>query len=128
MAKTLMDFVGEARAQVDHINADQLQEMVESKSDLLLLDIREESEFAAGHIPDAYLVPRGILEGAADLNYPKRDAVLCQARQRPIVVYCATGGRSAMAAHTLKQMGFEEVYNLAGGIENWEADDNPIKK
>lgn len=128
MSKTLMDFVNAAREAVAHVNCDQLEAMREDGKDLLVVDIREESEFAAGHIVDSILVPRGTLEGAADLNYPKRDPVLCQARDRRIVVYCATGGRSAMAAQTLNQMGFKEVYNLAGGYTAWEAEDLPVEK
>ncbi len=128
MPKTLMDFVAAARERVNHVSADELLEMRQSRDDLLIVDVREESEFAAGHIPGARLIPRGTLEGAADPAYPKRDPELCKARQRPIVVYCATGGRSAMAADTLQQMGFEEVYNLAGGFENWAAEDLPVEE
>ncbi len=128
MSKTLMDFVAAARDRVTHISADQLLDMRDQRGELLIVDVREESEFAAGHIPGARLVPRGILEGAADPTYPKRDPVLCKARQRPVVVYCASGGRSAMAADTLQQMGFGEVYNLAGGFENWAAEDLPVEQ
>ncbi|MDH5544592.1 MAG: rhodanese-like domain-containing protein [Gammaproteobacteria bacterium] len=127
MSKTLMDYVNAAREAVSHLGCDQLQDFLETKPDLLVVDVREESEYAAGHIPGAILVPRGILEGAADLNYGKRDQILSEARKRPIVVYCATGGRSAMAALTLIEMGYAEVYNLAGGFVNWEADDLPVE-
>ena len=126
MAKTLMDYVNKAREAVAHIGSNELEAFQRDKDQLLIVDCREESEYADGHIPGALLVPRGTLEGAADLHYPKRDPVLCEARKRPIVIYCATGGRSAMAALTLNEMGFEEVYNLAGGFANWEADDLPI--
>jgi len=126
MAKILMDFVKEARTQTDEISIDDFLEIIEDEPELLILDIREESEYAAGHIENAVLVPRGTLEGAADQNYKKRNAELCQAHERPIVVYCATGGRSAMAAMTLGQMGFETVYNLWGGIELWESEDQAV--
>ena len=126
MSKELMDFVKEARTQTDEISIDDFIEIIEDEPELLILDIREESEYAAGHIENAVLVPRGTLEGAACFNYKKRHPELCQARERPIVVYCATGGRSAMAAMTLTQMGFETVYNLWGGIELWDSEEHPV--
>lgn len=126
MAKKLGDFVAAARANIDELTADDLEEMIQAREDLLVLDVREPDEYAHAHIEGAVLVPRGTLEGAADPNYKKRHPILCQAQQRPIVIYCETGGRSAMAAHTLKEMGFAEVYNLGGGIEMWEAEDYPV--
>lgn len=128
MAKSLIDFVTEALKNIQQIQPDRLEEMIEERSDLLILDIREESEYASGHIPNARLVPRGTLEGAADQTYKKRDPVLCQARKRPIVVVCSTGGRSALATYTLNQMGFEETYNLAGGMTLWDAEDLPVTR
>lgn len=128
MAKSMMDFVMAAREQVENIDLARFDALSQQHSDLLILDVREESEYAAGRVPGAYLVPRGILEGAADLEYKKRDPVLSQARSRPIVCYCASGGRSMMAAATLLQMGFEKIYNLAGGFELWSAEDRPVEK
>lgn len=128
MAKSLIDFVKNALENIEQIQPDRLEEMIKERNDLLVLDIREQSEYAAGHIPNAYLVPRGTLEGAADENYKKRDPVLCNARKRPIVLVCSTGGRSALATYTLNQMGFEETYNLAGGMELWEAEDLPVTR
>lgn len=126
MAQTLFDFVKEARQNIEEISVDDFLELIEEEPELMILDIREESEYAAGHIENAVLVPRGTLEGAADTQYKKRHPELCQARERPIVVYCATGGRSAMAVATLNAMGFERVYNLLGGIELWEAEEHRV--
>lgn len=126
MPKSLMDFVAEARERVKHLSADELEAMRHQRDTLLVVDVREPDEYAAGHLPGALLVPRGTLEGAADPAYKHRNPALCQAHGQPIVVYCQTGGRSAMAADTLQQMGFQEVYNLAGGFENWEAEELPV--
>jgi len=126
MAKVLIDFVKEARSQTNEISIDDFFEIIEDEPELMILDIREESEYAMGHIENAVLVPRGTLEGAADPAYKKRHPELCQAHDRPIVVYCATGGRSAMAAQTLTQMGFSTVYNLWGGLDLWESEDHPL--
>ncbi|HJW22995.1 MAG TPA: molybdopterin-synthase adenylyltransferase MoeB [Candidatus Limnocylindrales bacterium] len=76
-----------------------------------LLDVREQVEWDAGHIPGAVLVPRGELAGRIGGVLPERD--------RQIVVYCATGVRSAYATQTLGQLGYADVVNLAGGIEAW---------
>jgi rhodanese-related sulfurtransferase len=126
--KTLMDFVQEARAQTKEIDGDTLTRMLEEKTDLLLVDVREPSEHEHGHLRNAHLVPRGILEAAADLQYPKRDELLSSARNQPVVVYCATGGRSAMAAMVLQMMGFQEVYSLAGGFLKWAEQQRPVVK
>ncbi len=123
---SLMDFVNAAKAQIDEITPEELEVMLENTGDLLVLDVRESSEHEQRHIKDAMLVPRGILEAAADKDYPKHQPELVAARSRPVVVYCATGGRSAMAAATLKQMGFGNVVSLAGGITRWQQEDRPL--
>lgn len=116
----LMDFVKAARSRIKELTPQALQEMQHERADLLVVDVRESSEHEQGHIPNALLVPRGIVEAAADPAYPKHLEALSSARARPVVVYCATGGRSAMAAAVLEMMGFREVYSLAGGIADWE--------
>ncbi len=126
MPKTLADFVREARAQIREIDADTLEEWREAGRDMLLVDVREPGEYAAGHIPGAINIPRGILEGAADPAYKHRHPELCQARERTVVVYCQTGGRSAMAARTLQDMGFGHVLHPAGGVECWAGEDYPL--
>jgi rhodanese-related sulfurtransferase len=128
MAKKLGDFVREARARIHEITADELDEMIEDHNDILIVDVREQDEYAQGHIPGALCVPRGLLEGAADADYKHRVETLCTAQDRTVVLYCQTGGRSAMAADTLNQMGFSKAWNLAGGIEVWEAEGLPVVK
>lgn len=124
--KTLMDFVKAAKAQIQELNPQEAQELLADESDTLLLDVRESSEHEQGHIANALLVPRGILEAAADPAYPKHVPQLAAARQRPVLLYCATGGRSAMAAATLQLMGFERVYNLDGGFGRWQEEGLPV--
>ena len=80
----------------------------------MLVDTREESEFAAGHIDNALLLPRGVLEfkiGSVPELADKSKAVL---------IYCRTGGRSAMAAQTMQQLGYQNVLSMAGGFEAWQ--------
>lgn len=123
---SLMDFVAAARAQIKEVDPAGLQGMLAGNPDLLVVDVRESSEHEQGHIQGALLVPRGILEAAADFNYPKRVESLVTARERPVVLYCATGGRSAMAALTLQQMGFKDVCSLAGGFARWQQEGAPV--
>ena len=121
----LMDFVRAAKACVREISPQTLQDKLAAGEDLLLLDVREPGEFQAGHIKGAHLVPRGIVEAAADPAYPKHLPELAAARDRQVVVYCATSGRSAMAAAVLQMMGFRNVLNMEGGYTRWVADGLP---
>ena len=127
MSKALKDFVTEARQQIPEVDPETAQEMHEAQDSLLLLDVREPEEFAAGHVPGAVNVPRGLLEGAADPDYKRPHPELSTARDRTVLVLCATGGRSAMAAATLHTMGFGDVRNVAGGLANWVAEDEPFE-
>jgi len=70
-------------------------------------------------------VPRGIIEAAADPAFPRHLPELAEARDRQAVVYCATSGRSAMAAAVLQMMGFKNVLNMDGGYARWVADGMP---
>ncbi len=86
--------------------------------DPLILDVRETSEIKDGIITDALHIPLGEL--------PKRMAELEVHRQRPVLVYCRSGSRSASAARRLRRAGFETVYNLAGGIMAWVDQHLPV--
>lgn len=121
----LMDFVKAAKSCIKEIQPRELLEKIANKEDMLLLDVREHVEFANGHIQGAHLVPRGIIEAAADPAYPKHLPELAAARDRQVVVYCATSGRSAMAAAVLQMMGFKNVLNLDGGYTRWQSEGMP---
>lgn len=124
--KTLMDFVKAAKAQIDEVQPEQAQQMLAEQAELVLLDVREPGEHQKGRIPNSLLVPRGLLEAAGDPSFPQHNADLVQARSKPLLIYCATGGRSALAAATLKQMGYERVYSLDGGYMRWEKEQRPV--
>lgn len=89
-------------------------------NDALVLDVREDKEFASGHIPKARHIPLGKLSG--------RIQELDQFKSQPILVTCRSGQRSARACGMLKKAGFETVYNQAGGILAWERANLPIAK
>ena len=88
--------------------------------DALVLDVREDKEFAAGHIPKARHIPLGQLSG--------RLQELEKFKAKPILVTCRSGQRSARACRLLKKSGFETVYNQAGGIVAWQRANLPVAK
>lgn len=124
----LMDFVRAAKSCITEITPAELKAKLDAKENLVLIDVREHSEYEHGHIDGAHLVPRGIIEAAADTGYPKHYPPLSGARDQQVVLYCATSGRSAMAAAVLQMMGFKKVLNLAGGYGRWEAEGMPKAK
>lgn len=121
MAKQLGCFIKEARSHIVEWDAETAEENL-AKGDVLVIDVREPDEFKSGHIADAINIPRGTLEAAADPTTKHRHPVLSKAHAQTLLLYCHSGGRSAMAAWVLKQMGFDNAYSLAGGLECWEAE------
>jgi len=126
MAKSLADYIRNARSQIQEVDCDILEDWLRSRDDVLIVDVRESHAYVEGHLPEAIHVPRGYLEALADPDYGHSHPRLSQARDRTVVLYCDSGTRSALAAVTLQEMGFAEVYNLAGGINVWDAEDKPI--
>ena len=103
--------VDEAKRQIQEVGPADLAKMEQSKQNVVVIDVRESDEQAKGMIPGAVAMPRGILE--RDIDQVTTD------KQRPIVLYCASGGRSALAALALQQMGFTTVMSLNGGYKGW---------
>lgn len=122
MERTLDDFVEEALESVEEISVEIAAEILErpNRDGWTFLDVREGDEFAAGRIPGARHAPRGFLEVRADRVHAKRDPWF-EDRDRKLILYCGGGNRSALAAHTLAQMGFTRVVSMAGGFAAWSA-------
>ena len=127
--KTLADFVAAALEAIEEIAPEQAKHWLDTpdRAGWHFVDVREPDEYAAGRIPGARNVPRGFLEVRADLEHPKRDAWLAD-RQRPLVLYCGGGNRSALAAQTLQEMGFARVVSMADGWSGWLRCDYPIER
>lgn len=117
--KTRDDFLSQARAQITLVDAQRAESMI--AQDALVLDVREPAEFQLGHLPNAVNVPRGVLEFKVG-NHPQ-----LMDEQRSILIYCKNGGRSTLAAYTLKQMGFTQVEMLIGGFDGWNGDVNKVE-
>jgi adenylyltransferase/sulfurtransferase len=106
--------VDEAKREIKEIDAAELKRMQQSQENFTLLDVREPDEVAEGAISGSEPLPRGQLEYKIDNITSDKD--------QPIVCYCGGGGRSALAAQSLKRMGFKNVMSLAGGYKGWTKD------
>lgn len=115
--------VAKALKTVNELTPWDLEEEIQKKTGLILLDIREQNEFDMMHIKHSIHVPRGVLEGACVWNYDDTVPKLAQARNQDIVVICRSGNRSALAALTMQQMGFTKVHSLKMGIKGWNDND-----
>jgi len=127
MPKSLKDFVADAKSRIREVSAADAAAAAKQNSKTVILDVREPAEWSEGHVPGALHVPRGMLEAKADLEYANREPALAD-RGTPIIVHCASGARSAMAADVLQQMGFRDVKSMAGGIQAWKQAGLPIEK
>src|SRR3954467_2472292 len=116
---TYRELLQQVKSEIDEVDAAGARELLDSPEPPLFLDIREPDEWDEGHIPSAVHVPRGNLESRIE------NAVVDHAR--PIVVYCAGGSRSACAAKTLEELGYENVASLAGGYTDWKRNGFPTK-
>ena len=115
--KTLMDFVKAAKSRIQEIGIEDVTEY--QAQGYGLLDVREYEEYEQGTLPDAVNIPRGMIEAACDANYPSHKSEMLD-RDHPWLILCATGGRSAMVADVMQQMGFTNVKNINGGIAAWK--------
>lgn len=123
-AKTVAQLVAAAKATLENLTPDQVA--AEVAAGALLVDVREDAECAQGTIPGALHVPRGMLEFRADPASPAHLAVLDPTRR--IILHCAAGGRSALGALALRELGFANVAHLDGGFRAWVAAGKPVVK
>ncbi|MBS1214265.1 MAG: rhodanese protein [Proteobacteria bacterium] len=118
MAMTPMDLVAAAKQHVREVDATQAQGLL---GRVLVLDVREPAEYAAGCLPGAINIPRGVVEfqiGNHPAFHGKQNA--------EILVYCLSGGRSALAAESLQKLGYTGLVSLAGGFKGWQEAGAPV--
>jgi rhodanese-related sulfurtransferase len=111
--------VAEARRHIRECTVDDVRARLDQGDAFQLIDVREESEFAAGRVRGARHIGRGILERDIETLIPDKDA--------DIVLYCGGGYRSALAAHSLSQMGYRRVQSMDGGWRAWQAGRHPVE-
>jgi rhodanese-related sulfurtransferase len=126
MIKKAAEMVAEANAAIGTLGVDEAKKLV-GREDVVFVDVREGGELATqGKIPGAVHAPRGLLEFYADPSAPYHKPELGSGKR--LVVYCASGGRSALAAKTLKDMGIENVANMLGGFTAWQQQGGKIER
>src|SRR5919201_219809 len=109
------ELLRQVKTEIDEVDALGARDRLD---DALFLDVREQDEWDEGHVPGALHIPRGNLESRVEGLVPERE--------RPIVVYCAGGSRSAFAAKSLGELGYTNVVSLAGGFTDWKRNGFPI--
>jgi rhodanese-related sulfurtransferase len=125
MATSVKQMMEAANAAVPKITAAQAKEMI-AEGNTLMVDIRDGTEVAAsGKAAGALHVSRGVLEFKADTELPSHDKNF--AKDKNIILYCASGGRAALAGKLLKDLGYEKVFNL-GGFKDWADSGGPLEK
>ena len=105
------------KSEIDEVDVVSARELLEEEN-AVAVDVRERDEWEEGHIPGALHIPRGFLESRVEQTVADR--------QRPVVLYCASGNRSAFATKTLEELGYDRVYSLAGGFTEWKRSGFPF--
>ena len=119
MASTFRELLSSVKKEIREVSVAEVKRNLDERSPVRLIDVRESEEFAAGKIPGAVSIPRGFLELRIE-EKAKRDELL--------ILYCAGGTRSALAAKTLREMGYENVASMAGGYNRWSDSGFPVEK
>ena len=108
--KTYYELVNEVKQRVREVTPDEVMAMQRRGEPAVLLDVRDQPEVNLGKIPGAVHISRGTMEGKVEAVIP---------REAHVIIYCASGNRSAFAAETLGQMGYQDVASMKGGIRGW---------
>ncbi len=125
MPTNVKEMLAAANAVVPKITVEEAQKMI-ADGNALVVDVRDAPEIqASGKIKGALHVPRGMLEFRADADTPYHNGSFTN--DRPIILYCASGGRSALSGKVLKDLGYETVYNL-GAFKDWAESGGEIEK
>lgn len=111
-AKTWKDFVTDAKSRIREVSQQEFREWFDESKDMVILDVREANDHAHSRIEGAINIPRGVVELEIEDTVPDK--------HKTIVAYCGGGGRSAMVADVLQQMGYDNVYSLQGGYKQWK--------
>ncbi len=115
-----LKLVDDAKSRIKETNVDQVKEKLDRGEEFLLVDVREESEFAKDHLPGAIHLGKGVIERDIEGRVPDLNT--------PMVLYCGGGFRSAMAADNLQKMGYTNVISMDGGVRGWREKNFPMTK
>jgi rhodanese-related sulfurtransferase len=115
-----LKIVDDAKTRVRETNVEEVKKKMDLGEKFILVDVREESEFAKDHLPGAIQLGKGIIERDIEARVPDLNA--------EIVLYCGGGFRSALAADNLQKMGYKNVISMDGGIRGWREKNYPLTK
>ncbi len=118
-APGFLAIVNDAKSRVAETDVAGVHALRQAGEPFFLVDVREDREWAAGHLPGAIHIGRGVLERDVEAKIPAKDA--------KIVLYCGGGFRSALAADNLQKMGYTNVISMDGGFRAWTDAGNPIE-
>lgn len=121
--KTAAQLVQDAKSRIENLTPDQVHAEI-AAGNVTLVDVRDAPELANGTIPGAVHASRGMLEFYADPSSPYHKTELNPDRR--VILHCASGGRSALAAQTLRELGYINVAHLDGGLKAWQAAGKPV--
>jgi len=119
-SKRFLQIVGAAKRRVRQTDVRTVRGRMEKGEKLLLVDVREESEWADGHLPGAVHLSKGVIERDVEVAIPDPEA--------EIILYCGGGFRSALAAENLHRMGYTHVLSMDGGYRGWVAAGLPVEE
>ena len=114
-----LKLVSEAKTRVKETNVADVKQRIESGEKFLLVDVREDNEWANGHLPGAVHMGRGIIERDIEARVPELNTEM--------ILYCGGGFRSALAADNLQKMGYSNVISMDGGIRDWREKGFPLE-
>ena len=112
--------VDDARSRIRETNVDSVKGQMDRGEEFVLIDVREESEYARDHLPGAIHLGKGIIERDIEARVPDLDT--------PMILYCGGGFRSALAADNLQKMGYQRVISMDGGIREWREKGFPLTR
>jgi rhodanese-related sulfurtransferase len=113
-----LDIVKDAKKRVREVTVDNIKQMLDSNPNFVLVDVREDNEWAKDHLPRAVHLGKGIIERDVEKQVPDTST--------PLVLYCGGGFRSALAADALQKMGYTNVASMDGGIREWREKGYPL--
>jgi rhodanese-related sulfurtransferase len=106
-----LKIVEDTKKRIREVTIDDVKAKLDRREKFVLIDVREESEYAADHLPGAVYLGKGIIERDVEDRVPDQNT--------PLVLYCGGGFRSALAADNLQKMGYTQVFSMDGGIRGW---------
>ena len=115
---SFLELVKDALTRVREVGVVEVKNKIDKKENFLLIDVREESEWLEGKIPEAIYFSKGIIERDIEANEPDKE--------KEMILYCQGGFRSALAADSLQKMGYRNVFSMSGGFGEWSKNNFPV--